>query len=135
MIFLPYIYEDELLYSVFARYHHYSGNENPKETMNELYGSHTTCATTLFPTNLNTLLHGFPTPNSFQVKELIIKNTGLPYYTPFIPNERNLELKKLMVEGNGTSFYMKLGRTASTIKNKKYLYCCKSCVNEDTFNN
>lgn len=131
MIYFPFLYEDELLYSVLARYHLYSGNRNCKTTMDELFGSRTVCSTTLFPTYLQSLCQSLPTTNSYTPIELIAKHTALPYYAPFIPKERSREIARLMTEGAGTSIYMKLGKTASSINSPKYLYCCRECINED----
>jgi hypothetical protein len=130
LIFFPFPYEDELFYSVFARYHQYSGNENSKTTMDDLFGSKNVCAATLFPTNLKELCKRLPISNSYTEYELVQQHTLLPYFTPFIPKERYHELKYIMNEGSGTPFYMKLGKTASTVKSPQHLKYCTDCIKE-----
>lgn len=135
MIFFPFLYDDELLYSVIARYHQYSGNDNPKTTMDELFGSNNVCASTIFPTHLSTLVQRFSDSDTYTSNYLITNHTFLPYYSPFIPEERYQELSRMMKEGNGTTLYMKLGKTASTIKSPKTLRYCLECIMNDTAKN
>jgi hypothetical protein len=131
LIFFPFLYEDELMYSILARYHLYSGNENTKITMDELFGSETICASTIFPTNLNQFCESLPTPNAYSADYFISKHTFLPYYAPFIPEARFQEIKLMMRESNGMPLYMKLGKTASSIKSPNYLRYCPQCIKED----
>jgi hypothetical protein len=128
LIFFPPLYEDELFYSVLARYHQFSSNENSKITMEELYGSSTLCAATVFPSNLTKLTRRLPSPESYSPEFLINKHTFLPYFAPFIPNERYQELKLAMSASDGKSIHMKVGITASTIKSPDCLRYCLECV-------
>lgn len=131
LINFPFLYEDELLYSVFARYHQYTGNENSKTTMDDLFGSVNVCAATLFPSHLKELCKRLPVLHSYTEYELVQQHTLLPYFAPFIPNDRYHELKYIMNEGNGISFYMKLGKTASTVKSPQHLKYCTDCIQEE----
>ncbi|EKN70401.1 TnsD family transposase [Schinkia azotoformans] len=131
MIFFPFVYEDELLYSILARYHNYSGNENYKTTMDELFGSNNVCATTLFPSRLNELCKRLPTSDGYSTDYLIGNHTLLPYYSPFIPKERFQELKNIITEDDGTALYMKLGKAPSSIKSPDFLRYCPNCLEED----
>ena len=134
MIFFPFIYKDELLYSIIARYHDYSGNENYKTSMEELFGSNSVCAATIFPSHLFELCKRLPTP-AYSTDYKISKHTLLPYYSPFIPNERLQELKIIMSENSGTALYMKLGKVSSTVKSPEYLRYCPDCLLENTAEN
>ncbi|MEK5358053.1 TnsD family Tn7-like transposition protein [Paenibacillus sp. FSL L8-0709] len=131
MIFFPVTYEDELFYSVMARYHWMSGNENPRTSMLEMFGSSNICATKLFPTHLKPLCERLPLPNIYTPSEFIENNTFLPYYANFIPIERYKKIKDIMLYGNGTSIYMLLGITASEIKKELALKYCPICIVED----
>ncbi|WP_416829293.1 TnsD family transposase [Ectobacillus polymachus] len=128
MIFFPFLYEDELFYSILARFHDYSGNENPKSSIKEIFGSNTVCATTTLPANLNQLCKRLPHKDSYNPSYFIEKHTLLPYYAPFILKERYTEIKVSMSEENGTALFMRLGRVASTIKSPKYFNYCIECV-------
>lgn len=131
LIFFPVLYKDELLYSAFARYHQYSGNENSKTTMEDLFGSTTVCATTILPSQLEKLCKRFPSPNTFSLDELIDRHTLLPYYAPFISKDRYQQVRDKMIHNNGTSLYMAIGRAASSIKNPRMLKYCIRCIEED----
>ncbi|RDI37526.1 TnsD family Tn7-like transposition protein [Falsibacillus pallidus] len=131
----PTLYDDEMLFSVIARYHKYSGNENPKHTSNEIFGMKTICATTVLPANLNQFSQRIPDNNKYTPDQIIENHTLFPYYSPFIPEDRYLELVRRMREENGASLYMKLGRVSSNIKSNDYLKYCSQCVDEELNNN
>ncbi|MCM3006707.1 TnsD family transposase [Priestia koreensis] len=131
MILFPTLYDDELLHSVLARYHHYVGNENKKVTMDDLFGSTTICASIVLPSNLKKLCTRLPSSDVYTPDYLIDHFTLFPYYAPFIPESRYKELRAAMIEDIGTNIYMKLGITASKIKSPKFLRYCSECFRED----
>jgi hypothetical protein len=131
LIFFPFLYEDELLYSVLARYHRYTGNENIKTTMNDLFGTTDVCASTILPSQLGKLCERLPVPNIYSPDDLIDQHTVLPYYAPFIPDARYQQLRIGMARSKGTSFYMSIGKAASTIKSPNYLKYCPVCMKEE----
>lgn len=131
MNFFPTLYEDELLYSGLARYHRQSGNTSTKQTIFELFGSRSLCATTTFPSNLDRLWEKLKNSRHYDPVDLIAKHTLLPYYAPFLPTERFNELKRTMCENNGSNIYMKLGKAASGIKSPLYLRYCPKCLEDD----
>lgn len=135
MIFFPFLYNDELLYSVMARYHQYSGNDNPKTTMEELFDSANVCSTTMLPAHLNNLSKKLSISHSFTPDYLITNHTLLPFYSPFIPEKRLQEIRTVMSFTNGMSIFMKLGKTPSTIKNPTNLRFCRICVIDDQVEN
>ena len=103
MISFPFLYEDELLYSAFARYHRCSGNENPKHSVEDLYGVKTVCASATFPANLLKLCERLPQSHINNSSVIIDKHTLLPYYAPFLQEDRYLELRRVMNDDNGMS--------------------------------
>ncbi|MEH7299919.1 TnsD family transposase [Neobacillus drentensis] len=131
MISFPFLYEDELLYSAFARYHQCSGNENPKHSVEDIYGVKTVCASTTIPANLQMLCQRLPQTKINNPSFFIDKHTMLPYYAPFLQKDRYRELERVMSEDNGISIFMKLGRVASNIKSNEYLKYCYKCVTEE----
>jgi hypothetical protein len=131
MLFFPFLYEDELMFSVLARYHLYSGNENTKTTMGEMFGSSNICASTIFPANLDQICKRLPIPDAYTTDNFINKHTFLPYFSPFIPSKRSHEIRQIMTKDNGKSLYMKLGKVASNLKSPNYLRYCPICVQEE----
>ncbi|QCT04373.1 hypothetical protein E6C60_3665 [Paenibacillus algicola] len=130
MIFFPPPFPDEILYSVFARYHARSGNENTKKTMRDLFGSKTVCAVTDLPAYLNQLQMSIP-GNPISVDTLLNKHTLLPFFRPFMPVERYERILEQLIYGNSQSVYMKMGLPASGVAKPVVLRYCPACVRFD----
>jgi len=92
MIFFPPLFPDELLFSIFARYHRNSGNENHKLTMVDLFGDPKVCASLQFPSHLKSLCDRMPIGSVHAPDKLVSDHTFHPYYSPFIPRKRQLKL-------------------------------------------
>jgi hypothetical protein len=122
-------YPDELLYSVFARYHFYSGNINLKDTLTELFGKNIATPSFEIGNYLNFLcnkLGGAYTP------EGLIKNHSVfPFYAPFLPMERKNELLQDLIWSDGQGIYTKLGIVAGSICKTENIYYCLICLRED----
>jgi hypothetical protein len=131
MIFFPNLYKDELLFSVLARSYQYSGDENKKHFIYDLFDSSTTCASTIFPANIEKLCENLPFPNAYSSNYFINNHTLLPYYSPFMTNDRENKLRLIMKKEDGTKIFMNSGRAASTVKNEKKLKYCLLCVDEE----
>lgn len=87
--FFPRPYPNEFLYSIFARYHHRAGNLAYKDTTEELLGSTTAGALTLFPSNLEYLC-GQLHKGSLITPALLIQNhTFFPLFRPFLSEQRS----------------------------------------------
>jgi len=130
--FFPEIYEDELLYSVLARYHLRSDNLSTKRTLLDLFGSKTVIATSDIPSSLGVLserLDGVITP-----EELISKNTLLPYYSPFLEIKRVDSIRREMIGQGGGALHTRIGIMASSVKTPNVFRYCPSCVTEDEKN-
>jgi len=79
--FFPVPYEDEVLYSVLARYHVRSGNTSYKATMQDLFSSISVTAVMDLPSNIQNLVNNMPL-NSRYTEEYLIKNH--PYTFPVL---------------------------------------------------
>lgn len=130
MIYFPPPFPDELLYSVSARYHARSGNENTKMTMRDLFGKKTVCAVTDLPGHLQQL-HSLIPGNAISVATLLEEHTLLPYFQSFIPSERYTWIVEEMIYGEGQSIYMKMGLPPSGVIKPSYLRYCPACVELD----
>lgn len=129
--FFPTPYPDELLYSVIARYHIRSGNNNAKATLRDLFNSTTVTAVVELPSNINTLISNLPVGTSFKAEELIYNHTMFPYFTAFITEDRARRIYDYMLSDNGSKIYSELGLSNSYIKLNTYLRFCPECVEED----
>lgn len=129
--FFPTPYPDELLYSIIARYHIRSGNNNAKATLRDLFNSTTVTAVVELPSNINTLISNLPVGTSFKAEELIYNHTMFPYFTAFITEDRAKRIYDYMLSDNGSKIYSELGLSNSYIKLNTYLRFCPECVEED----
>lgn len=130
MHFFPPLYPDELLYSTFARYHSYSGNENFKKTMRDLFGRNTVCSVTDLPCYLDLLSRLIP-GKAISKEKLLQEHTLMPYYSHFIPHERLEDILFEMYFNNGGSIHMKVGLTANGVKFPRNLRYCTFCAKDD----
>lgn len=128
--FLPSPYPDELLYSVFARYHIWSQNIALKETMYDLFGHNTAIAVVDLPNNLQTVYEKL-TPGSLNTPEYLIEHhTLFPLFRPFLDAERRDKVFKAMKYGGDV--HTTIGVMASGISAPDWLRFCPECVIADT---
>lgn len=126
--YFPTPYEDELLYSVLARYHRHSGNISYTQTAEQLFED-TNCNPSIEFVNalskdVLTLLE-----NRFPMKELIVKHTLFPYYGRFLSSEeRKNALNSLGVSKCQLNTLFEMPNYASKAT---YLRYCPFCVKED----
>ncbi|MGP3610640.1 TnsD family Tn7-like transposition protein [Anoxybacillus sp. PDR2] len=130
--YFPTLYNDELLYSWFARYHIHSSNISPKQTMKDLYGKTNIVAVPDLPTNLNVVyekLRHFQVPD---VAQWIKKHTLFRYYTTFATSEIKHKVYRAMESGEHSgAIHMMTGIMANAIKEWTYFRFCPRCFQED----
>ncbi|MDU1350597.1 TnsD family transposase [uncultured Clostridium sp.] len=131
MAFFPIPHEDELLYSILARYRVYSGNVSLKSTLDDIYGHRNVTAVMDLPSNINRIIANMPLDNQYHANELIQKHTLYPFYAAFIPPKRASEIKDYMKGDKGGSIYNKTGLMASSITLNEYFKFCPECLKED----
>lgn len=128
------LYEGELLYSWFARYHVHTANMSFKQTMNDLFGKMSTVSVPDLPTNLNEFskrLAGFQIPD---VEYLIKNHTFYRFYTTFTPADTKGRVLEAMRDDEYQSLHLFLGIASSTVKNNSYFMYCPKCQLEDMNN-
>ncbi|WP_162271994.1 TnsD family Tn7-like transposition protein [Cytobacillus oceanisediminis] len=125
----PTPYPDELLYSVLARYHVWSGNISPKMTIEELFGKRTVRSVWDLPANINILLNQMG--SYCDADQLIFNHTMYPYYAAFLLPNQSKQVKKSMLESKGSTIHTRIGIAASKVKLKTNLWVCSDCIKED----
>ncbi len=125
--FFPTPYPDEILCSVFARYHIRSGNIKPEETLLELFNSRHITVRADLPYNLAYLIKKLPLLSPYTVESLIQKHTLYPIYAVFMPNRRSAILRYMKGEW-GTYVYRGI---ASSFHMPRYFRFCPLCLFED----
>lgn len=130
--FFPTPYEDELLYSVCARYHKWSHNPTFPHTLFELFGSKTASAIIDFPSRLDALVSNLPEGCVLTAERILDKNTLYPIYRLFLPPKRAKGIEHDMrTEDRGTAISMAIGAMASTVPSPKFLRLCVECLKQD----
>ncbi|MBE2911508.1 TnsD family Tn7-like transposition protein [Anoxybacillus flavithermus] len=129
LLWFPTPYPDELLYSVFARYHVRSGNTSPKMTTEELFGKRTIRSVWDLPANLNTLLSRMGP--YWDADNLIFNHTMYSYYAAFLLPKQADQVKKSMMDDKGRTIHTRIGVSASNVKTKTKLWVCSDCIKED----
>jgi len=86
LAYFPTPYPDELLYSVFARYHTRSCNISISQTLQDLFGESNVTLDNL-PSRLTDLVDRLPSQSALTPARFVQEHTMLPYYKPFIAPE------------------------------------------------
>lgn len=131
MYFFPNPYEDELLYSVLARYCIQSGNPNSIQNFDDMFGTRNVIASIELPGKLDALISNMPLTAQYTSDYFIFKHTIFPYLASFVPEERAKEAIENMKEGDVANVYNMMGLTASNIYHNKYFRFCSKCIQED----
>lgn len=130
--FFPRLYEDELLYSWLARYHLYSLNESPKQTMEELFGNRTQLAIPDLPTCLAYLHRQLEHFHPVSLEQWITKHTFYCYHTNFaLPETREFVYQTMCNGVHKGAIHVMTGVMASGVRDKERLMYCPYCVEED----
>lgn len=130
--FFPTPQKDELLYSVIARYHYYSGNISFHSTARDLFGSHHACAIADLPSRLLSLAEKLRPWTALDADYLRDKHTMFPLYRLFLPLERAENVAGQMNSPRmGSKVHMCIGQMASRIPSLPVLRYCRQCVEDD----
>ncbi|MFB5088377.1 TnsD family Tn7-like transposition protein [Psychrobacillus sp. PGGUH221] len=129
--FLPTVYEDELLYSVFARYKRMCGMLSNEALINDLFGSHIIQRSIFFPQHINAFVSNLTPLSKFTAKEIIMKNTMLPFFSAFLSEEKTKRVYTNMVDGCGRGIETIIGFGGSKVNIQTYLRYCPICFQED----
>lgn len=130
LTFFPTPYPDELLYSVWARFHSRSGNSSPKWTFSELFGRSTVIPSLTLPSHLDSFYSRIP-QLQMSVEDWIRDHTMYPLYRPFMPESRGSKLLQMMRGDNGEGIYAFVGLSAGNGPHPKQFCYCPECYEED----
>ncbi|MCM3325009.1 TnsD family transposase [Cytobacillus kochii] len=135
LAYFPTLYEDELLYSWFARYHVHSANVSPKQTMKHLFGTNSAVAVPDLPTQLEQVYNRIRHFSIQSLDSLIWNHTLFLYYTAFQPKSLREKVYQAMVKGNEPgAIHTMTGIAASVVKEWTFFRFCPTCLQEDIQN-
>jgi hypothetical protein len=126
-------YKDELIYSAIARYHYYTGNIDFMDTLEELFGKRSIIPSLEIGSNINRLAKNLGT--LYTSDYIIKKHTIFPFYSPFLPKARKIELIEDIKYKDGNGLYARLGILAGSICKKNGIYYCPCCAKNEVEKN
>ncbi|MFC9540287.1 TnsD family Tn7-like transposition protein [Lysinibacillus sp. NPDC056959] len=127
IVYFPEPYNNELYYSILARYHYYSGDILASYTLKELTGR-TRNINFEVPMGIDNLVTKAKVFSSTYSRDFFINNhTIIPIVRPFKKIEWTRKLKEENFEGLRFDFF---GYKENDIKSKEHLYYCPECLKE-----
>lgn len=129
--FFPVIHEDELLYSVLARYA--AARSVSRSRIGLALSDKTNAPINYhFPTALDHLVSILPSGHPITADDLIDNHTLFPYYAPFMNLLKAADSRQLMKRGFRAAISAKLGINASRVTKITHLRYCPHCLLDDT---
>ena len=127
---LPWLENDQTLYSWCARVHAANGASGALATSRELFGAPYAALCHDFPSRLAYLTSHFPEAELGEV-ELALRHTLLGYFLVLMPRRAAYCLLASVIKGSVPSIKMRLGITASRVGGHHPLKGCDACIIED----
>lgn len=127
LTYFPSPYEDELLYSVIARFGIHSGITSPRQLLSTLFSKSDVTFAVDFPGHLKTFVKGLGNASSLSVEEWIQYHTLYPAYLAFSPAERQQQVLTSACSNNAANVHTRLGVCASFVKSPQYFRICEQC--------
>ncbi|MGE7945981.1 TnsD family Tn7-like transposition protein [Lysinibacillus sp. NPDC093688] len=127
----PFPYEDELLYSIFARYSTKSTELSLRNTLKKLFNDSRSKLTPDFPSNLAIVMEQLRLFEYIDFEPLLFKQTPFYYFTNFLINSDKKSIIEAVKLKKTNNIQMILGQIQSKVKETKYFKYCPSCLNND----
>lgn len=131
---LPQISENELLYSVIARYRRMCGMVSKRALIEDLFGKFVVMQSTYFPQYINAFIGNLPPTSKITADKVISEHTLFPFYTAFLSPQKTQQIYELMKNGGGgsrSSIEMLIGFGGSKVRKSNYLKYCPLCFEND----
>jgi|TARA_B110000211_G_scaffold229531_1_gene287443 hypothetical protein len=128
LAYFPKAYEDELLYSMIARYSIHTGQAaNQKAVIHDVFGKKTAVAIPDLPSHLNAFSARVAVVWSIAASSLIDKHTLANLYIPFLSGQQAQLIVSSMKSNFGGNIHTRAGIAASSIKINQYFRYCPIC--------
>jgi Tn7-like transposition protein D/TniQ len=124
-------FPDEILYSVWARYRDHVQYPSLQDTFRELFGNSKAYPIVDLPCHLKFFFDNLPIGHKYTIDFFIDQCTLLPFYAPFLPQDRFHRLKEQMIEGHGQALHRRLGIGWNSLLSPRWLRYCPVCLEED----
>ncbi|WP_010179401.1 TnsD family Tn7-like transposition protein [Glaciecola sp. HTCC2999] len=131
LAYFPVPYEDELLYSVIARYAVHTGQlENRQAVSRDIFGKHTAVAIPDLPSHLQVFTERVSVVWKVDVEEIIKRHTLAPIYFPFLNTQQSAQVIQSMYSEQGGSIHTRAGIAASSVQKPECFRYCPQCYHE-----
>lgn len=127
-ILLPIPLENELIYSVIARYKIRTGITSPKVLLDEVFNNRKVISTIDLPSFISCIEGHLPASETLTSEALIYKHTLFPLYAPFVDDVTKHKALNLMRNKTKGAVHLSLGVAASIVKASVRLRLCRQCV-------
>lgn len=124
-------YPGEILYSVWARFTDRVQYPSIGNVLQDLFGNKTIAVVVDLPYRLNDFTKRLPVGHSYTADYFINAHTLLPFYGPFLPQERLNHLREQMLDGDGRAMRRSIGLIGTNIPVPLWIRYCPVCVEED----
>lgn len=125
----PKPYDDEIFYSVVARYFEYYGTGGHKELLKALFLSNTITATLDFPSGLKDFCSNVKT-GVFREEFIISSHSLFPFYSRFIDSKKKMRILDSMSKRSG-NIHTRVGINAGVFSPLQLPRFCRKCYDED----
>tara|TARA_R110002072_G_scaffold238329_1_gene395676 strand:+ start:8850 stop:10748 length:1899 start_codon:yes stop_codon:yes gene_type:complete len=125
--YFPQPYEDELLYSVIARYFEHMRTTSIKSSLKALFSSENVAAVVDFPSHLNALSFSLRALNLPTPENWLSKHTLFPFWRPFLELTLRQKIRNAMLGEAGNTVHTRIGSVASWVKAPRFLKFCPAC--------
>ena len=126
--FFPKIYEDELVYSVLARFYEKSGYMTYRDAAAELFETRLSRPNIEFMNRMTRDAREALCREASSMEELIQEHTMYPVYAKFLDRDRREKALKTLAEGNrNVSDILRV----PSCRNRRFLRYCPLCAKED----
>ncbi|MDI7743465.1 TniQ family protein [Lysinibacillus fusiformis] len=127
----PNPYEDELIYSIFARFANRSANLSVRDTLGMFFNDHRSKLTPDFPSNLNEAVKQLSVFEYASFEYLLYNHTPINYFTNFLMTvDKNLIINEVK-QKKSQNLQMSIGQVAFTVKESNYFKYCPTCLKND----
>ena len=126
--------EDELDFSIFARYCARKPYHSKRAFVEEIFGKDTAVATIGLTSNIEYFIGELAPGHSYNAENFINQHTLLPYHALFLEPDQVSRLREDMCADNGPGLHMRAGLMASRIPLPPFLKLCFDCIEYDRHN-
>jgi hypothetical protein len=127
----PTPYPDELFHSVLARHSWLMRNPNNSDVFTEIYGHVPNGFYLDFPTHLGAMTLISSSAEVSEAATILKQNTMLPFYAPFLPEERVALVQQEMIGSGSRGLLIRAGIVGSGIARLPNLRFCPCCCAEE----